>query len=77
MKLTVQIEINEAEQRILCQNSLERVLNTALLINQDLDAFHKHEYGSVNAEDLEELKPLASRLWYAATQAAIFLESTS
>ncbi len=72
MDLIINVTITETERRMLAQNSLERVLNTARSIHEDLDAFNKHEDGSMNIEDLDELSPLASRIWYAASSAAMF-----
>ncbi len=74
MKLTIEVDVTEVERKMLAQNSLERVLNTALSIHADLDAFNKHQDGSINVEDLETLGPLASRIWYAASGAAMMKE---
>ncbi len=75
MKLSIQVEVTEKERRLLCENSLERVLNTALAINQDLDAANKHEDGFINSDDLESLSPLASRIWYAAGQSVVAMSA--
>lgn len=53
-----------AEQiRYICQNSPERVINTAININLDLDASNQHEDGHVNLEDLEAIKLLVTQMW--------------
>lgn len=51
--------------RYIMQNSPERMINTAIKINEDLNASKKHEDGGVNLEDLNDSKQLITWMWNA------------
>lgn len=60
MKYMVEIELTEQQAKLAAENSLERVLNSVISLKRG-------EW----QEDLEELKPLASLMWYAMAGAVI------
>lgn len=65
MLVTIQVELSEAEYKRLCSNSLERVLNLASLVAD----YSKHADRYTAIDDIQELKPIATRLWVAAHNA--------
>lgn len=70
MLLRIELELTEKQVKYIYSNSIERVINTALGINRDMNAQLRHEDGWINAEDLEECKPIVTWLWNAAREAA-------
>jgi hypothetical protein len=72
MKIKIEIEVTDAEQKALLQNSIERVLNNAIdvgsaveqkgaRVSQDI-----RDRASTLWQDCEELKPIVSKVWWAA-----------
>ena len=58
--------LNNSEQTRLCSNSIERVLNETLK-----ELGNREGPLSVAEEDIEELKSIVVKVWYAAQQAVI------
>lgn len=74
MKITIELELTDADVCKLRQNSLERVMNTAITVG---DWAERHgsdlisEYGSDLQQDARELKRLATQLWFAAREGTL------
>lgn len=70
-KITVTLELTTDEIKLLCENSLERVLNTAEDVCDANLARRDHEDAWICREDLALLKSLASHIWYTASGQAL------
>jgi len=70
----VPLTLNGVEQYIIFDNSVERVINSAIRVAQHLlandppnhpDASYMRELADINLQDLEELKNTIVKLWNA------------
>lgn len=72
MKITIEIEISEADCLRLAKNSIERVLNNASRVGHYAER-HGNEsirdFGSTLWQDADELNGVATRIWAAAREA--------
>ena len=57
-------EFTYAEEQLLLQNSIERVINTSIEIAEN----STHEDSSISLEDWDDLKWLTVKLWNAARE---------
>jgi len=55
-------ELTKKEKDMICQNSIERVINTTIRL-LELEKMHNEEYAAVNYEDWKYLKTLTVKLW--------------
>jgi hypothetical protein len=78
-KIMVQVylTLDEQEYRALLQNSIERVMNNAISVGNELQYFHQvgavptetpAELASTLWQDCDELKPLVVKIWGAVQQ---------
>ena len=72
-------ELTDKEQTILCQNSIERVINNGILVTDEVLASEYtndllYEHAQILNEDLRELKKIVCTLWDRERD-AIFVRS--
>lgn len=75
--VTLELELDHAEQTRLLQNSIERVMNNAIQVGQhaqdpgdnDDSKAQFSEQGSILWQDCQELKPLVNKIWWAVQEA--------
>lgn len=73
--VVVELELTDAEQMRLLENSIERVMNNAIRVGTwaekpgNTRLKRLQEDGSVLWQDCEELKPLVCKFWSAISEA--------
>jgi len=82
MKVELKCELTKREQIMICTNSIERVFNTSIYIlstNEVSGALmrsdHLSELLGISLSDMEDLKPMVTRLWDSLRN-AIYLENS-
>ena len=80
MKLMVEVELSEREMLRLSTNSIERVFNHSYRCIENWVAGDRPSPDTepdVALADIEELKPIATRLWLAAHNAIFAMKNPS
>lgn len=70
MRIRLDIELTSREELLICETSLERVLNNALYVAKR----SRGERAEIAQIDIPDMTPLASRLWNEVRN-AIFVEN--
>lgn len=71
MKITITLDLDDAEQNTLLQYSIERVLNNAIYVGGQVELAKGGlgERASTLWQDCEDLLPLTRKIWGAAAEA--------
>jgi hypothetical protein len=72
MKFKIEVELSEADQRRVMENSIARVLNNAIFVGKQVETSEDEELAeraSILWQDCEELISLTRNLWEAVRDA--------